>query len=183
MDIWAFGSLEDAYISFTGIATIRAQLASHLSNKPYTPLASLLVTSPHCPALTPPVTHTQPVTWKRTEGQRQSGVVNHAECALALPLLSCPFAPVGVQSLMETGVAQDGASEGATPAPTTELEDDNSLSYTGRHTHRGDKSVVLLPQHERLSVTSENTSALISSLPADSGWRSGACDLYLDTWY
>lgn len=33
--------------------------------------------------------------------------------------------------LTETGVAQDGASEGATPAPTTEQEDDNSLGYTG----------------------------------------------------
>ncbi len=33
--------------------------------------------------------------------------------------------------LTETGVAQDGASEGATPAPTTENEDDNSLGYTG----------------------------------------------------
>lgn len=33
--------------------------------------------------------------------------------------------------LTETGVAQDGASEGATTAPTTEHEDDNSLGYTG----------------------------------------------------
>lgn len=33
--------------------------------------------------------------------------------------------------LTETGVAQDGASEGATAAPTTEHEDDNSLGYTG----------------------------------------------------
>lgn len=34
--------------------------------------------------------------------------------------------------LTETGVAQDGAIEGAaTPAPTTEHEDDNSLGYTG----------------------------------------------------
>ncbi len=33
--------------------------------------------------------------------------------------------------LTETGVNQDGASEGATPAPTTEHEDDNSLGYTG----------------------------------------------------
>lgn len=33
--------------------------------------------------------------------------------------------------LTETGVAQDGASEVATPAPTTEHEDDNSLGYTG----------------------------------------------------
>lgn len=33
--------------------------------------------------------------------------------------------------LTETGVDQDGASEGATPAPTTEHEDDNSLGYTG----------------------------------------------------
>lgn len=33
--------------------------------------------------------------------------------------------------LTETGVAQDGASEGATPAPTSEHEDDNSLGYTG----------------------------------------------------
>ncbi|TNN73007.1 hypothetical protein EYF80_016797 [Liparis tanakae] len=30
----------------------------------------------------------------------------------------------------ETGVAQDEASEGATPAPTTEHEDDNTLGYT-----------------------------------------------------
>ncbi|KAM3616627.1 uncharacterized protein V6R79_021018 [Siganus canaliculatus] len=33
--------------------------------------------------------------------------------------------------LTETGAAQDGASQGATPAPTTEHEDDNSLGYTG----------------------------------------------------
>lgn len=33
--------------------------------------------------------------------------------------------------LTETGVAQNGANEGATPAPTTEHEDDNSLGYTG----------------------------------------------------
>lgn len=32
----------------------------------------------------------------------------------------------------------------------------------------GDRSLVLLPRHERLSVTSESTSALISSLDADS---------------
>ncbi|KAM7412830.1 hypothetical protein PAMA_020288 [Pampus argenteus] len=36
----------------------------------------------------------------------------------------------GMQRVGETGVAQDGASEGATPAPTTEHEDDNSLGYT-----------------------------------------------------
>lgn len=33
--------------------------------------------------------------------------------------------------LTETAVAQDGASEGATPAPNSEHEDDNSLGYTG----------------------------------------------------
>lgn len=33
--------------------------------------------------------------------------------------------------LTETGVSQNGASEGATPAPTTKHEDDNSLGYTG----------------------------------------------------
>lgn len=33
--------------------------------------------------------------------------------------------------LTEAGVAQDGTSQGATPAPTTEHEDDNSLGYTG----------------------------------------------------
>ena len=33
--------------------------------------------------------------------------------------------------LTETGVAQNGANEGATSAPTTEHEDDNSLGYTG----------------------------------------------------
>ena len=34
--------------------------------------------------------------------------------------------------LTETGVAQDGAGAGATPAPTTQhMEDDNSLGYTG----------------------------------------------------
>lgn len=30
----------------------------------------------------------------------KSGAVNHAECALALPPLSCPCAPLGVQPLM-----------------------------------------------------------------------------------
>ncbi|XP_034722539.1 roundabout homolog 1 isoform X1 [Etheostoma cragini] len=38
----------------------------------------------------------------------------------------------------ETGVAQDGASEGATPAPTTEHEDDNSLGYTGSRLRQED---------------------------------------------
>lgn len=33
--------------------------------------------------------------------------------------------------LTETGVAHEGASEGATAAPTSEHEDDNSLGYTG----------------------------------------------------
>lgn len=33
--------------------------------------------------------------------------------------------------LTEMGVAREGASEEATPAPTTEHEDDNSLGYTG----------------------------------------------------
>lgn len=33
--------------------------------------------------------------------------------------------------LTETGVAQNGVNDGATPAPTTEHEDDNSLGYTG----------------------------------------------------
>ncbi|TMS07594.1 Roundabout-like protein 1 [Larimichthys crocea] len=38
----------------------------------------------------------------------------------------------------ETGVAQDGASEGATTAPTTEHEDDNSLGYTGSRLRQED---------------------------------------------
>ncbi|XP_049431639.1 roundabout homolog 1 isoform X2 [Epinephelus fuscoguttatus] len=39
----------------------------------------------------------------------------------------------------ETGVAQDGAIEGAaTPAPTTEHEDDNSLGYTGSRLRQED---------------------------------------------
>lgn len=33
--------------------------------------------------------------------------------------------------LTETGVAQNGVNDGATPAPTAEHEDDNSLGYTG----------------------------------------------------
>ena len=33
--------------------------------------------------------------------------------------------------LTETGITQDGASDGATPAPTSVHEDDNSLGYTG----------------------------------------------------
>lgn len=33
--------------------------------------------------------------------------------------------------LTETGIAQNGASEGATAAPTSQHEDDNSLGYTG----------------------------------------------------
>lgn len=41
------------------------------------------------------------------------------------------FSDPVVLLLTETGVAQDGASEVATPAPTTEHEDDNSLGYTG----------------------------------------------------
>ncbi|KAF6724890.1 hypothetical protein FQA47_004529 [Oryzias melastigma] len=32
----------------------------------------------------------------------------------------------------ETGVAHDGTSEGATPAPASEHEEDNSLGYTAR---------------------------------------------------
>ncbi|XP_045070570.1 roundabout homolog 1 isoform X2 [Coregonus clupeaformis] len=39
----------------------------------------------------------------------------------------------------DTGVAtQDGASEGATPAPTSEHEDDNSLGYTGSRLRQED---------------------------------------------
>ncbi|XP_044058652.1 roundabout homolog 1 isoform X8 [Siniperca chuatsi] len=38
----------------------------------------------------------------------------------------------------QTRVAQDGASEGATPAPTTEHEDDNSLGYTGSRLRQED---------------------------------------------
>lgn len=82
------------------------------------PWPLVLSPSPHCPDLTPPVTtHTQPVGPKRTQAQRryqikrswlaingallylhhgrvcaciQAGVVNHAECAPALPPPSCP---------------------------------------------------------------------------------------------
>ncbi|XP_039893735.1 roundabout homolog 1 isoform X7 [Simochromis diagramma] len=43
-----------------------------------------------------------------------------------------------VPLIPETGVAQDGASEGATPAPTTEHEDDNSLGYTGSRLRQED---------------------------------------------
>ncbi|XP_060902919.1 roundabout homolog 1 isoform X3 [Labrus mixtus] len=38
----------------------------------------------------------------------------------------------------ETGVAQEGASEGATTAPTSEHEDDNSLGYTGSRLRQED---------------------------------------------
>ncbi|XP_047449788.1 roundabout homolog 1 isoform X8 [Mugil cephalus] len=38
----------------------------------------------------------------------------------------------------ETAVAQDGASEGATPAPNSEHEDDNSLGYTGSRLRQED---------------------------------------------
>ncbi|XP_004558298.1 roundabout homolog 1 isoform X4 [Maylandia zebra] len=43
-----------------------------------------------------------------------------------------------VPLIPEMGVAQDGASEGATPAPTTEHEDDNSLGYTGSRLRQED---------------------------------------------
>ncbi|XP_029027913.1 roundabout homolog 1 isoform X1 [Betta splendens] len=38
----------------------------------------------------------------------------------------------------ETGAAQDGAAEGATPAPNAEHEDDNSLGYTGSRLRQED---------------------------------------------
>ncbi|XP_041659251.1 roundabout homolog 1 isoform X4 [Cheilinus undulatus] len=38
----------------------------------------------------------------------------------------------------ETGVPQEGVKEGATPAPTTEHEDDNSLGYTGSRLRQED---------------------------------------------
>ncbi|XP_016520401.1 roundabout homolog 1-like isoform X3 [Poecilia formosa] len=38
----------------------------------------------------------------------------------------------------ETGVAQDGAGEGATAAPASETEDDNSLGYTGSRLRQED---------------------------------------------
>ncbi|KAM4565686.1 roundabout homolog 1 isoform 3-T3 [Odontesthes bonariensis] len=38
----------------------------------------------------------------------------------------------------ETGITQDGASDGATPAPTSVLEDDNSLGYTGSRLRQED---------------------------------------------
>ncbi|XP_014857196.1 PREDICTED: roundabout homolog 1 isoform X4 [Poecilia mexicana] len=40
--------------------------------------------------------------------------------------------------LTETGVAQDGAGEGATAAPASETEDDNSLGYTGSRLRQED---------------------------------------------
>ncbi|KAM6961030.1 LOW QUALITY PROTEIN: roundabout homolog 1 [Aplochiton taeniatus] len=39
----------------------------------------------------------------------------------------------------QTGATQDGASEGATPAPTTEHDDDNSLGYTGSRLRQEDR--------------------------------------------
>uniref|UniRef100_A0A8D2ZVE8 Roundabout, axon guidance receptor, homolog 1 (Drosophila) n=1 Tax=Scophthalmus maximus TaxID=52904 RepID=A0A8D2ZVE8_SCOMX len=41
-------------------------------------------------------------------------------------------------SVPEIGVAQDGASDETTPAPTTEHEDDNSLGYTGSRLRQED---------------------------------------------
>uniref|UniRef100_A0A4W6DRL3 Roundabout guidance receptor 1 n=1 Tax=Lates calcarifer TaxID=8187 RepID=A0A4W6DRL3_LATCA len=41
-------------------------------------------------------------------------------------------------SVPEMGVAREGASEEATPAPTTEHEDDNSLGYTGSRLRQED---------------------------------------------
>ncbi|XP_034024256.1 LOW QUALITY PROTEIN: roundabout homolog 1 [Thalassophryne amazonica] len=40
--------------------------------------------------------------------------------------------------LTELGIAQDGVSEGTTPAPNTEHEDDNSLGYTGSRLRQED---------------------------------------------
>ncbi|KAM3875097.1 roundabout homolog 1 [Diretmus argenteus] len=51
-----------------------------------------------------------------------------------LRLAQCQEGPL----VPETGAAQDGASEGATPAPTTENEDDNSLGYTGSRLRQED---------------------------------------------
>ena len=44
-----------------------------------------------------------------------------------MPLDSVPV----VLLLTETGATQEGVSQGATPAPTSQHEDDNSLGYTG----------------------------------------------------
>uniref|UniRef100_A0AAQ4PNH3 Roundabout, axon guidance receptor, homolog 1 (Drosophila) n=1 Tax=Gasterosteus aculeatus aculeatus TaxID=481459 RepID=A0AAQ4PNH3_GASAC len=53
----------------------------------------------------------------------------------------------------ETGVAQDGASEGATPAPTTEHEDDNSLGYTGSRLRQEDTAPRIVEHPSDLIVS------------------------------
>eukprot|EP00063_Salmo_salar_P044030 XP_014018865.1 PREDICTED: roundabout homolog 1-like isoform X1 [Salmo salar] len=53
----------------------------------------------------------------------------------SVPVVSVPV----VLFPTDTGAAtQDGASEGATPAPTSEHEDDNSLGYTGSRLRQED---------------------------------------------
>lgn len=49
--------------------------------------------------------------------------------------------------LTETGIAQNGASEGATAAPTSQHEDDNSLGYTGTAVAVVAAAVVLIVHH------------------------------------
>lgn len=83
------------------------------------------------------------------KGQASQGCSAALLCALALCLYQrCTGLPVWARDegsgqkasdfsvplvllLTDTGVAQTGANEGATPAPAAGPEDDNSLGYTG----------------------------------------------------
>lgn len=49
----------------------------------------------------------------------QSGIVNHAECALALPPLSCPCVPLGVQPLMAINTREVFCTHTFTLKPNT----------------------------------------------------------------
>ncbi|XP_044058651.1 roundabout homolog 1 isoform X7 [Siniperca chuatsi] len=73
---------------------------------------------------------------------RTVSIIMHGTWSGATPLLIMVLLRLAqgqeVPLVPETRVAQDGASEGATPAPTTEHEDDNSLGYTGSRLRQED---------------------------------------------
>ncbi|XP_036931106.1 roundabout homolog 1 isoform X6 [Acanthopagrus latus] len=87
---------------------------------------------------------TVPVTVRRLTASdaRTVSIIMYGTWSGATPLLMMVLLRLAqsqeVPLVPETGVAQDGASEVATPAPTTEHEDDNSLGYTGSRLRQED---------------------------------------------